>query len=64
MDFHLYYDGSSILLLTPVTEAAINWSDSHLPDDAPMLGNAVAVELRYIGDIIDGIRGDGLSVAA
>ncbi len=64
MDFHLYFDGSSIFLLTPVTEAAINWSDAHLPQDAPMLGNAVAVEHRYISAIVAGIESDGLSVAA
>ena len=64
MDFTTYYDGSSLVLLTPVTDNAIEWADNFLPDDAPMLGNAIAVELRYIGDIIAGIQSDGLSVAA
>lgn len=64
MDFTTYYDGSSLILLTPVSDAACNWADQNLPDDAPSLGFAIAVELRYIGDIVAGIQADGLTVTA
>ena len=58
------YGRASIVLMTPVTDDAIDWIDVNLPDDSPCLGNAVAIELRYARDIINGIRGDGLTVAA
>ena len=63
MDFDCYYDGSSLYLLTPVSDAAIAWADQHIDPDALGLGNAIAVEHRFIGDIIGGIRSDGLTVA-
>lgn len=54
------YDYGSIILFTPLTDAAREWMDSNLPEDAPMLGDSVAVERRYAGDIVCGMREDGL----
>ena len=34
----------------------------NLPEDAQTLGKAVAVEHRYIGDIVAGMKADGLVV--
>lgn len=56
-------DHGTIALLQPLTEEATEWVDLHLPDDAPRLGEAIAVEHRYINDILVGIEHDGLVVA-
>ena len=63
-DFTLWYDGGTIALLFPVSDDAVAWADAHLPEDAPGVGNAVAVEPRYLPDIITGICSDGLAVRA
>lgn len=52
----------TIFLLHPLTAAAREWIAEHISDDAQRFGDAVVVEHRYIGDIIDGIKGDGLEV--
>jgi len=54
--------GGTIYLLHPLTEAAAHWIATHIPEDAPMLGDAVAVEHRFIGTIVEGITNDGLTV--
>ncbi len=64
MDFSVTYDGSSLYLLEPRSEAAIEWADEHLPDDAQTFCNAIVVEHRYIQSIVSGIQADGLTVAA
>jgi hypothetical protein len=46
-----------------LTPAAFEWIENHIPEDAQRLGNAIAVEHRYIADIVAGIQGDGLAVA-
>jgi hypothetical protein len=61
-DFDLH-DAGSLIMLEPVTDDAKAWCARHLPDDAPMWGNAYAVEHRFIEDILDGIDQEGLSYA-
>ena len=53
----------TIFLLRPLNGNARCWCEEHLPEDAPMFGNAYAVEHRYIADIVAGIQNDGLEVA-
>ena len=53
----------SIFLLRPVSPAASEWVSERIPEDAQWFGDAVAVEHRYIGDIVDGIQNDGLVVS-
>ncbi len=60
-DFTVRGEGT-IYLLTPNSDAARAWRDEYLPEDAMTLGPAVAVEHRYIDDIISGILQDGLTV--
>lgn len=55
-------DSGSIVLLRPNTAAASAWCDEHLPEDATWFGGSVAVEPRYISDIVDGAISDGLTV--
>ena len=52
----------AIFILTPHTEAGRDWADTHIPDDAQTVGASIAVEHRYIADIVRGIQGDGLLV--
>lgn len=42
MDFSVENHGS-IILLRPLTEAAQDWVDEHIPDDAQMFGTAIVV---------------------
>jgi hypothetical protein len=52
----------SIFLLTPESKSGQQWVDQYLPDDAMMIGGSYVVEHRYIGDIVEGARQDGLTV--
>lgn len=62
MDFHLANYGT-IYVLTPETDQARAWVDEYLPSDAMRWGrNGVVVEHRYIADIVEGIRADGMEV--
>lgn len=54
--------GGTLYLLTPVTKRAQKWVDEHLPEDRQTLGTGIAVEHRYIGEIVEGIKRDGLIV--
>ena len=54
--------GGTVYLLCPHTDAARTWLDEHVGEDAQYLSNNLAVEHRYIGDIVEGARGDGLTV--
>jgi hypothetical protein len=52
----------SIFLLRPVSELGDSWINEHIPEDAMHLGDAVAIEHRFIHDIVAGAIGDGLTV--
>ena len=60
-DFQLT-DHGSIWLLNPVTKAAQEWVADNIPDDAQRHGNAVAIEPRYVDNIVEGVSGAGLRV--
>lgn len=61
MDFELQ-DHGTIWTLRPVTVAAIEWVQEHLPADCAMLGDNYCIEARYISDIVEGIVDDGLMI--
>jgi hypothetical protein len=61
-DFDLH-DHGSIVVLVPRSAAAAEWRAEHLPEDAMEWAGGVAIERRYVPDILDGIAGDGLTVA-
>ena len=53
----------SVLILNALTDAARVWVEQHIAADAMTWGRCgTVVEPRYIGDIMEGIRSDGLSV--
>lgn len=60
-DFEVTGQGT-VYLLQPKTVAAYEWIDEHIPIDAQRLGDAVAVEHRYLGEVVSGICEDGLEV--
>jgi hypothetical protein len=61
VDFRFENHGT-IWLLHPLTGAAIDWVDQHIPNDALHFGVAIVVEHRYVDDIAFGIQNDGLEV--
>ena len=52
----------SIFMLRPNTPAAHEWITNNIPSDVNWFGGAFAVEPRFICDIIDGMKEDGLVV--
>ena len=65
-DFSFQNHGS-ICILTPLTPAAKDWFNEHLPIDNPetqFWAEGIVVEPRYAPDIISGIQSDGLSVTS
>lgn len=62
MDFEVQNHGS-IFLLVPISLAALEWVEANIPDDAQRLGRSIAVEHRYIWDIVAGATADGLVVS-
>ena len=50
----------TVYLVRPLSPEGEEWLDENTPDDAPRLGNSLAVEWRYIDDILSGMLLDGL----
>ena len=60
--FELSDQHCTLYLLRPLTRAAHDWVDDHLPEDAMDWCGAIVVEHRDISDIVRGAIGDGLVV--
>lgn len=56
-------DQGSIVLLLPNSDAAREWLDDNIGEDAQYFGRSLVVEHRFADDIIDGIMAEGLIVA-
>lgn len=55
--------GSSVYMVEPLTSKAKVWVKEHVSVEGwQWLGKAFAVDHHYIGNLVDGIKGDGLSV--
>jgi hypothetical protein len=52
----------SIHLVRPLTECAVSWLDENT--DGTWFGNALAVEHRFVADLVAGMRESGLVVVA
>lgn len=61
VDFTAENNGS-FFLLRPRTDAAEIWIEDRLSADRQEFGGAVVVEIRYIGDIVLGLRAEGYTV--
>lgn len=55
-------DEGTIYILTPHTKAAREWVAEKISQGHQEFCGGVVVEHRYILDIAEGIRGDGLSI--
>ena len=63
-DVHLIGDGGglrTVYLLNAVNEDAREWLKLHT--DGEWLGTALAVETRYVGDLVEGLQEAGFTVA-
>lgn len=55
--------GGTTYLFDPITQRAKDWvNDNVHAEPYQFFGGALAVEHRYIGDLVAGARGDGLNV--
>lgn len=52
----------TIVLVRPLTEPALDWLSEHT--DGTWFGNALAVEHRYVSDLVAGLRDAGFAVEA
>ncbi len=56
-------DHGSIVILRPTTPAGCSWMADHMPEDVQTWGiHGYVVEPRYVMDIVNGARDDGLEV--
>ncbi len=60
-DFALTLD-ESIVLLWPQTDEGRAWRSEHIDEFATEFAGGVVIEHRYIGDIVNGIHADGLTI--
>lgn len=59
----LVVNRGSIFIIAGITADGIEWLQAHLPEDAQRWGErGYVVEHRYISDIVDGARADGMVV--
>ncbi len=62
-DIRVNADGT-IVLFTPLTAAGRAWIHHHTHSEPwQWLGDSLAVEHRYAGDLVQGMRKDGLKVS-
>jgi hypothetical protein len=54
--------GGTLYILRPNTDQAKAWVEEHIESDAQKWGGGVCVEHRYIGDIVNGIQAEGMTV--
>jgi hypothetical protein len=53
----------SLMLFRPLTDAAREWINANVPDDAQWFGDALVVEWRYAAPLAEGMQADGLVLA-
>ena len=53
---------ATVFLLRPVTSVGRDWIDDNV-EVVTRFGNGVAVEHRYIEDLTEGAKADGLTIA-
>ena len=56
------YGAGSVYLVYPVSEAGKKWLEETAPEDAQFLGDAMAVEHRYIAGVVEAAREAGLEM--
>lgn len=61
-DVTVVNDGT-LFLFTPQTDAAREWLQENVQEDAMWFGGALVVEMRYAADLAMGLGSAGLKVA-
>jgi hypothetical protein len=61
-DVVVEYDGGTVVLVRPRTEAALRWLIDNVQSDAQWFGNALVVEARYVRGLVIGLSGEGFVV--
>lgn len=61
-DVKFIYDGGSVGLLIANSEAAKEWINDRVSEDAPRFGNGIAVEMRYANEILNDLSLNGFIV--
>lgn len=54
----------TVALVRPVSDLARGWIEDNVGDDAQFFGGALAVEPRYVEELVEGMLADGLDVGA
>ncbi len=62
IDLLIEYHGP-LCLLRPKTAAGSDWLNATAPEDAQFLGNAMAVEPRYLDNVVQAAIDDGMEVS-
>jgi hypothetical protein len=62
-DFRVISADSSIILLRPLTQEARNWIHDRVAGERTYFGGNLAVEPRYIIELVTGFIADGLTLA-
>jgi hypothetical protein len=57
-------NGGSVSIVTPLTDAARAWLDEHTDPDAQWFAGGIAVEHRYVRDLVVGLAQAGFTVEA
>lgn len=60
-DVRIENQAASVCLARPLTEPGKRWLEEHT--DGQWFGGALAVEPRFVANLVDGMIGDGLEVA-
>jgi hypothetical protein len=60
-DFHIV-DGGKVFLVIAKTPAAEKWAEENISEESLRFGNGVAVEDRFIENIVNGIQNAGMTM--
>lgn len=60
-DFTLV-DHGSIVIITPLSQQATEWTDTYLSEETQWWGAGFVVEPRYVDDIVDRMKELGMEV--
>ena len=50
---------ASVYLITPLTRECEDWLKENVSEDAMYLGHSLAVEHRYVEDLVEGMEQEG-----
>ena len=50
---------ASVYLITPLTRECEDWLKENVSEDAMYLGHSLAVEHRYVEDLVEGLEREG-----